>query len=110
MLHDDWPPTAQEAKDIGLVTEVVPHADLQARAQALAESWIAEGNMKRTAMGYDDIDNLFAVNAEESKELARAFVSVKFLQAQVDFLTLKKKDATMFKVLLATRPLWSKFL
>jgi enoyl-CoA hydratase/carnithine racemase len=110
MLHADWPPTAQEAKEIGLVTEVVPHANLETRAQELAESWIAEGNLKRTALGYDDFDNLRAVNAQESKDLAQAFVSVKFLQAQVDFLTLKKKDATMFKVLLATRPLWSKFL
>ena len=110
MLHEDWPPTAQEAKEIGLVTEVVPHAELQGAAQTLAESWIAEGNLKRTALGYDDFDNLRAVNAQESKDLAQAFVSVKFLQAQVDFLTLKKKDPTMFKVLLATRPLWSKFL
>lgn len=110
MLHEDWPPTAQEAKEIGLVTEVVPHDDLQARAQELAESWIAEGNLKRTAMGFEDLDNLFEVNARESKELARAFVSEKFLQGQIDFLTLKKKDPTMFKVLLATRPLWSKFL
>ena len=110
MLHDDWPPTAQEGKDIGLVTQVIPAEELQETAQKLAESWIAEGTMKRTAMGYDDFDNLREVNAKESKDLAHAFLSVKFLQAQVDFLTLKKKDATMFKILLATRPLWSKFM
>lgn len=110
MLHKDWPPTAQEGKEIGLVTQVVPRADLQHAAQQLAESWIKEGNLKRTAMGYDDFDNLRAVNAQESKDLAHAFLSAKFLQAQVDFLTLKKKDATMFKILLATRPLWSKFM
>jgi enoyl-CoA hydratase/carnithine racemase len=112
MLHADWAPTAQEAKDIGLVTQVVPHSDLQEAAQKLGESWIAEGgnNMTRTAMGYDDFDHLREVNAQESKDLAQAFLSTKFLQAQVDFLTLKKKDATMFKVLLATRPLWSKLM
>ena len=110
MLEDNWQPTATEAKEIGLVTDVVPQAELQESAQKLAEAWIENGTMKRTAMGYDDFDNLREVNAKESKDLARAFVSVEFLQAQVDFLTAKKKDATMFKILLATRPLWSKFL
>lgn len=112
MLHEDWPPSAQEAKDIGLATEVIPRAELQDRAQQLAEQWISEGgeSLTRRAMGYEDFDNLREVNAQESKDLAKAFVSEKFLQAQVDFLTSKKKDATMFKVLLATRPLWSKFL
>lgn len=110
MLEEDWQPNAQEAKEIGLASEVVPLVELQERAQKLAESWIVEGNMKRTAMGYEDFDTLYKVNAEESIALSHAFVSVKFLQAQVDFLTSKKKDATMFKVLLATRPLWSKFL
>lgn len=110
MLHQDWAPSAQEALEIGLATEVVPAADLQSRAQHLAESWISQGVLARTALGYEDFDNLRAVNAQESKDLAQAFVSVKFLQAQVDFLTLKKKPATMFRVLLATRPLWSKFL
>lgn len=110
MLHEDWQPTAKEAKDIGLITDVVPQADLQTAAQKLAESWIAENNMKRTAMGYEDFDHLREVNARESKDLARAFVSEKFLQGQIDFLTKKKKDPTMFKILLASRKLWSRFL
>ena len=110
MLFHDWHPTAQEAQEIGLATQVVPHSELQGAAQSLAEAWIAEGTLTRSAMGYDDFDRLREVNAQESKDLAQAFVSERFLQAQIDFLTLKKKDPTMFKVLLATRPLWSKFL
>jgi len=110
MLQADWQPSALEAKAVGLVTRVVSPADLQSVSQQLAESWISTGALQRTAMGFTDFDKLREVNKEESKALAHAFVSEKFLKAQVDFLTLKKKDATAFRLLLATRPLWSKFL
>ena len=33
LLEDCWKPSAQEAKDVGLVAEVVAHDDLLARAQ-----------------------------------------------------------------------------
>ena len=33
LLEDCWKPTAQEAQDVGLVAEVLPHDDLLTRAQ-----------------------------------------------------------------------------
>lgn len=114
MLHEDWEPSAKEAKDLGLVTEVVPHEQLMDTAQALAEKWIKDGKhlQPRTAMGYGDINRLKEVNAEESVDLANAFLSAKFLQAQYDFLTSKGKTqpALLFKAILLLRPLWSTML
>lgn len=114
MLHEDWEPSAAEAKELGLITSVVPHDTLQASAQSLAEQWIREGRhlQPRTAMGYADIDRLKEVNREESVALGHAFLSEKFLQAQVDFLQAKGKTqlALTFKTLLLTRPMWSLLL
>jgi Delta3-Delta2-enoyl-CoA isomerase len=105
MLEEDWEPTATEAKEIGLITDVVPH-------QSLAELWIQQGKdlEPRTAMGYSDLKKLKEVNAKESVDLGHAFLSEKFLKAQVKFLESKKKNAFVFKSLVWTRPLWSKLL
>lgn len=114
MLVEDWEPSAEEAKAIGLITEVVPHEQLAEYAQNLAEQWIAEGKhlVPRTAMGYKDLKRLKEVNAKESVDLGHAFLSEKFLKAQVKFLESKKKKDTAFtfKMLLWSRPLWSKLL
>jgi Delta3-Delta2-enoyl-CoA isomerase len=114
MLHDDWEPTATEAKELGLITEVVPHAELMDTAQSLAEKWIQEGKhlKPRTAMGYEDIERLKAVNAEESIALGNAFLADKFIRAQVKFLESKGKTqmALAFRAVLYTRPLWSRLL
>jgi Delta3-Delta2-enoyl-CoA isomerase len=114
MLFEDWEPSATEAKAIGLITDVVPSSDLLTHAQALAEKWIAEGKHLKpmTAMGYEDLDRLREVNAEESIALGHAFLSEKFLNAQVKFLTSKGKTQTamIFRALLFARPLWSRFL
>ena len=93
MLHEDWEPNAAEAKELGLITAVVPHDTLMDSAQTLAEQWVQEERhlKPRSAMGYTDIDHLKEVNKQESIDLGHAFLSKKFLQAQVDFLQSKGK-------------------
>ena len=115
MLTENWVVTAADAKQVGLVTKLVPHEHLMAEAQGLAEAWIAEGPGRltlRTAMGHTDLANLRRVNAEESIALGNAFVSKQFLQNQYSFLKSKGKmqAAYMFKFLLLSRPFWSKLL
>lgn len=114
MLKENWLVNAGDAKKIKLVTEVVPHAELQSQAQALAETWIAEGKhlQSRKAMGYGDFARLKEVNIQESIELGHAFLSSKFINAQYDFLSSKGKTApaVMFKLLSLTRPLWIRLL
>lgn len=112
MLVENWAPTAKEAKEIGLITEVVPSEQLIDRAQTLAETWIQEERhlKPRSAMGYHDLEKLKEVNAKESVALGYAFLSEKFLSAQIQFLESKKKNATVFKLLLFTRPVWSLLL
>ncbi len=41
--QEGWIPTAAEAKEAGLIQEVVPHERLGQRAQEVAEQWIKEG-------------------------------------------------------------------
>jgi len=106
---EGWQPTASEARDVGLVKEVIPHDQLLARCQELAEEWVASGK-KKEIPGGGDVEEYKAVNAKESKELADAFLSYNFLDAQYKFLKSKKKNATIFLVLKTLRPLWSKLL
>jgi len=58
------------------------------------------------------VEEYMAINDEESRELARAFLGPKFLQGQRDFLNSKGKKlpAAVFQALLLTRPVWSRFL
>jgi len=111
MLDDGWKPTADEAKTVGLVVDVVPHDQLMEKAQALAEQWVAEGR-KKTIPGGGDVAEYKAVNAQESIALADAFLSVPFLQAQSNFLKSKGKTqmAAVFWLVKTLRPLWSKLL
>jgi len=106
---EGWQPTAAEARDVGLVKEVVPHDQLLSRSQELAEEWVASGKTKEIPGG-GDVEEYKAVNARESKELADAFLSYNFLDAQYKFLKSKKKNATIFFVLKTLRPVWSKLL
>ena len=39
LLGEDWNVSAEDAKRIGLVLDVVPHNDLMQEAQSLAERW-----------------------------------------------------------------------
>jgi peroxisomal 3,2-trans-enoyl-CoA isomerase len=111
MLDDGFQPTAKEAKELGLVLDVVPHSELLSRAQELAEQWASEGK-KKTIPGGGDVEEYKAVNAKESLELADAFLAVPFLKAQYEFLKSKGKTQTaiIFWLLKTLRPLWSKLL
>lgn len=116
MLFEGWVPTAEEAKNAGFVMEVVKsdsHHDeaknqelLVSKAQQIAEQWIQSGKKRSVA------DDLKAVNAKESKDLATAFLSYGFLNAQYNFLASKNKSsqANIFWVLKTLRPAWSRFL
>merc|ERR1719187_1567933 len=111
MLDEGWKPSGQEAKEIGLVIDTVPHEQLMPRAQELAERWIAEGR-KRTIPGGGSLEEYKAVNAKESVDLADAFLSVPFLEGQRKFLKSKGKNqqAAVFWLVKTLRPLWSKWL
>jgi len=111
MLDEGWQPTAAEALEIGLVDEVVPHDQLLARAQALGESWAAEGRERRLRAG-STREELKAVNARESEALGDAFLAAPFLMGQARFLWSRKKYrlALLFLGLRLTRPAWSLLL
>jgi len=108
---EGWVPTGEEAAEIGLITKCVNKSDLISEAVQLAANKAAE-NKPRTAMGQPDIEMMKRVNAKESRDLADAFLGVKFLQTQADFLASKGKmvPSMVFKFLIATRPIWSKTL
>ena len=108
---EGWVPTAEEALSIGLVNKVVAHDQLMDEAQAMAEAWVQEGK-QRTFRAGSSREELKAVNAEESKKLADAFLGRPFLKGQAKFLWRKKKRslAIVFGSLWATQPLWSKLI
>ena len=78
MLAEGWKPSAAEAKEIGLVIDVVPHDQLMVKAQELAEQWVAAGKVKEIPAG-GSVEEYKAVNARESLELADAFLFYPFL-------------------------------
>ena len=108
---EGWVPTAQEALKAGIVHQVVPHDNLMNSAQARAEQWIKEGHVRNFANNIN-VEEYRAVNMRESKELADAFLSVPFIDAQYKFLKSKGKTqaSNTFWFLKVTRPLWSKLL
>lgn len=109
--QEGWKPTANEALDAGLIQWVVPHDQLAEEAQRIARDWIDSG-AKRSFRGGSERDELKAVNAIESEQLATAFLGSPFIAAQFRFLWRKKKwgPALMFLAMLITRPLWALFL
>jgi len=111
LLNDGWRPTGAEAAEVGLVTEVVQHSRLATRAQEIAESWVEQGKKRQIPAG-GTVEEYKRVNYEESVQLADAFLSVPFLQAQYKFLKSKGKtsNAAVFWFIKSTRPLWSKLL
>lgn len=113
LLIDCWKPTAKEAMEIGLVTEVIGHAELLIRAQELAESWIKE-DRKRLIRGGASIEEYKKINAKESAALAEAFVSEEFLSNQFQFLKKRGKHKSapglVLWTMLRTRPVWARFL
>ena len=112
MLGDEgWKPSAEEALEAGLIQWVAPHESLADEAHKIAQEWIAAGT-GRSFRGGSTCDELKAVNARESEELADAFLSAPFIKAQFEFLWSKKKrgPAAMFLAMLVSRPLWSRLL
>ncbi|TRY71887.1 hypothetical protein TCAL_08436 [Tigriopus californicus] len=108
---EGWVPTAAEAHQIGLVSEVVPHGELMARAQALAEAWVQSGK-KRWLVEQNAVEEYKAVNDKESRDLADAFLGSDFLLNQYHFLKSKNKTnlALVFYFLYSTRNLWIKLV
>lgn len=109
--EEGWKPSATEAERIGLIDRAVPHDQLLAEAQKLAEQWIAEGR-GRIYKGDMEREQLERINARESRQIADAFLGPDFIRGQFRFLWKKKKyqPAMMFLTLLVTRPLWSLML
>lgn len=108
---EGWRPTASEAKEAGLIQWVVRHEDLPGEAQRIASEWVAS-NATRSFRGGSGKEELKAINARESIELATAFLAAPFIKAQFRFLWSKKKwgPALMFLSMLITRPVWARFL
>lgn len=108
---EGWKPTAAEALAVGLVQWVVPHAALLTEAQKIAEGWVQAGT-PRTYRAGATREELLAVNARESVQVADAFLSTPFLDGQFRFLWSKKKrgPALTFLALRLTRPAWSRLL
>ena len=102
---EGWRPDAAEAVEVGLIDRVVPHDNLLDAAHALALERIAGGRTFRTGATRDELK---AINARESRELAEAFLSAPFLKGQMRFLWSKNKrgPAVLFAVLWLTSPLW----
>lgn len=109
--NEGWKPTAREALEAGLIQWLSPHGRLQEEAQRIASQWVHSA-AERSFRGGSERDELKAVNARESMELADAFLSAPFIKAQFVFLWRKKKfgPAATFLAMLVTRPLWSRFL
>jgi len=113
LLIDCWKPTAVEAKEVGLVAEVVPHDKLLSRAQELGEEWVGSGR-ERSIRGGGSVEEYKQVNKKESNDLAEAFVSEEFLRTQLEFLRKKGKHQSIpglvLWLMLTSRPVWSRFL
>ena len=109
--EEGWRPTAEEALDAGLIQWIAPHDKLGEEAQRIARDWVTSG-ATRSYRGGSGRDELKAVNARESVDLADAFLSAPFIKAQFKFLKRKNKwgPAAMFLAMLISRPLWSRFL
>ena len=103
--------TSLEARQVGLVVEVVKDNDLPQRAQEMAESWVQAGR-PRTLPGNGNIKEYKEINIKESAELADAFVSYKFLDNQYKFLKSKnkEKEARLFWYLKTFQPFRSKLV
>ncbi|MCO4762330.1 MAG: enoyl-CoA hydratase/isomerase family protein [Myxococcales bacterium] len=111
LAEEGWQPTAAEAVAAGLVQAVHAPDDLQDEAQRIAEGW-ADSAKKREYRGPLARDELIALNARESVDVANAFLSPPFLKGQFRFLWRKKKrvPAAMFLALWTLRPAWTLLL
>lgn len=104
---EGWKPDAQQALVIGLVQAVVPQSELMNKAEQVVQQWIEEGQSRQFLAG-SELEELRAVNADESGQLADAFLKAAFLKHQAQFLWRKKKfmPSVMFWLLWGLRPVW----
>jgi peroxisomal 3,2-trans-enoyl-CoA isomerase len=108
---EGWKPNAKEALDVGLVQRVVPHDQLMAEAERIAQDWVANEEPRKFLAG-SQLEELKATNARESEQLADSFLGADFIKEQSRFLWGKKKYApsAVFFSLWALRPLWSRLI
>lgn len=108
---EGFEPTAEQALEMGLVTEVVEDDALLEAAQARAAAW-ARQKKPRAFRGGTTKDELVRANRRESEEVADAFLSAPFLMGQFRYLKSRKKTgpALTFLALRLTRPAWSRLL
>lgn len=108
---EGFAPAAEQAKDIGLINWVAEPDQLMTRAFDIAKEWIDQGK-KRSYRAGATREELKAVNARESVQVADAFLSPPFLHGQFKFLWGKNKrvPALTFLALRMTHPLWSRLL
>lgn len=108
---EGWKPTADEAREVGLIQWVTPAETLVEEAEKIVRQWVGEGKV-RQFRGGSERGELKEVNARESIALADAFLAAPFIRGQLQFLWKKKKfaPALTFAGLLFTRPIWARFL
>lgn len=108
---EGWKPNAKEALAAGLIQRVVPHDQLMAEAERIAQDWVANGE-QRKFLADSPLAELKAANVRESGQLADAFLGAGFLKGQSRFLWSKKKYApsAMFFSLWVLRPLWARLI
>lgn len=108
---EGWKPNAEQALTASLIQWCVPHEKLLSEANKIARNWIAEGKV-RSFMAGSQLEELLAVNAQESLVLADAFLGAPFLRGQAKFFWRKKKiiPSLVFWMLCLLRPLWRRFL
>jgi len=108
---EGWKPNAKEALGVGLIQRVVPHAQLMAEAERIAQDWVVNGEQRKFLAG-SQLEELKAANARESEQLADSFLGADFLKEQSWFLWSKKKYApsAVFFSLWVLRPLWSRLI
>lgn len=109
--EEGWQPTGKEAAEIGLADQCLPQDALLDKAHEMAREWIEEGR-QRTFKADMSLEQLRAINARESRQLADAFLGADFLRGQFEFLWSRDKyaPALVFLALLLTRPAWAKLL
>ncbi|WP_210247106.1 enoyl-CoA hydratase/isomerase family protein [Aliikangiella marina] len=108
---EGWKPTGAEALDIGLAQWLVNEEKLLDKAHEIAQDWIQQ-EKTRSFLGGSELSELKAVNAQESINLANAFLAKPFLKGQSKFFWRKQKYAlsAIFFVLQISRPIWAKLL
>ena len=111
--REGWEPSAQEAKEAGLVSEVVRHEQLIQRALEMANQWSKSNKTRRVGLGHGSVDEYLNINMAESFGVADDFLSDKFLNWLEQRFTSDEESWWFIypvKILRNTRFLWKYFL